>query len=336
MITVITYLLMFACGAFTKFADNLIDEPFKSKFPWLQYATAAIYGILAGYLATGSTEFATLIIAITIGVLFAGKIDSKAHQLAIAIIFVTIALRGLPSIDILLLAALVILGFLDDALNDFVDNAKEKGKHINSTIRHIVSARLSLEIGTLALGLWTGNFVYFLSIFSFDLAYNIVDKAMPLFMKMFNPEYGPQLVVDLYKCNAKKLGDKNFIKKTLVEFPAKIGMRKISKAFVFKYNPKNKEEQGLSAFVLIAESHITIHTYPLRQLAKIDIVSCKGFDQEKAAAMLKKTFNAKEAEAKSLYRGKHYPKDLKKSAELAKKERSKSTVCKTQATMLKE
>ncbi len=315
---------MFACGAFTKFADNLIDEPFKSRFPWLRYATAAIYGILAGYLATGSTEFATLIIAITIGVLFAGKIDSKAHQLAIAIIFAIFAIRGLPLIDVPLLAAFVVLGFLDEALNDFIDKAKEKGKKINSTIQHIVSARLSLEIGTLALGFWTGNFVYFFAIFSFDLAYNLVDRAMPFFMKKFNPEYGPQLVVDLYKCDAKKLGDKKFIKKLLSEFPAKIGMRKISKAFVFGYNPKNKEEQGLSAFVLIAESHITIHTYPLRQLAKIDIVSCKGFDQEKAATMLKKAFSAKEAETKSFYRGKHYPKDVKKSAELAKKERKAS------------
>ncbi len=323
MITIIAYLLMFACGAFTKFTDNLIDEPFAIKFPGIQYVTAAVYGLLAGWLATGSTEFATLIIAIAIGVLIAGKIDSKPHQLAIAIIFAAFAVMGLPAIDIPLLAAFIALGFLDEALNDFVDKAKEKGKHINSTIQHIVSARLSLEIGTLVLGFWTGNFVYFFAIFSFDLAYNIVDKAMPFFMKKFNPDYGPQLVVDLYKCDAKKLADKKFIKKLLSEFPAKIGMRKISKVFVFKYNPKNKEEQGLSAFVLIAESHITIHTYPLRQLAKIDIVSCKGFDQEKATAMLKKTFNAKEAEAKSLYRGKHYPKNLKKSAELAKKERQK-------------
>ena len=324
MITILTYLLMFACGAFTKFTDNLIDEPFAIRFPWMQYVTAAVYGLLAGYLATGSTEFGTLIIAIAIGVLLAGKIDSKAHQIAIAIIFAIFALRGLPSIEVPLLVAFVVLEFLDEALNDFIDKAKEKGKKINSTIQHVVSARLSLEIGTLALGLWTGNFIYFFAIFSFDLAYNLVDKVMPFFMKKFNPEYGPQLVVDLYKCNTKKLADKKFIKKLLSEFPAKIGMKKISKAFVFEYNPKNKEEQGLSAFVLIAESHITIHTYPIRQLAKIDIVSCKGFDQKKAAAMLKKAFNAKEAETKSLYRGKHYPKDVRKSAELAKNERKTS------------
>ncbi len=204
MITILTYLLMFACGAFTKFTDNLIDEPFAIKFPWMQYVTAAVYGLLAGYLATGSTEFGTLIIAITIGVLLAGKIDSKAHQLAIAIIFAMFALRGLPAVAIPLLAFFIALGFIDEALNDFIDKAKEKGKHINSTIQHIVSARLSLEIGTLAVGFLTGNFIYFFAIFSFDLAYNVVDKVMPFFMKKFNPEYGPQLVVDLYKCSEKK------------------------------------------------------------------------------------------------------------------------------------
>jgi len=317
----ILFALMFACGAFTKFTDNLIDEPFKSRFPKMRYATGILYGLIAGFLIASSPEFATLIIAIAIGVLLSGKIDSRAHQLAIAAIFVAITFLGLPPVNFFALALFSGLGFLDELLNDFVDRLREKGRHINKALEKAVSARLSLEFGTLTFGLATGNYVYFIAMLSFDLAYNLVDKAMPFFMARFNPEYGPQLAIDLYKCSEKKLGKKAFVKRFLNGFPAKIGMRKISKAFVLEHRPEKEEDSGLSGLVIIAESHVTIHTYPLRQLAKIDIVSCKAFDQEKAVSILKKAFNAREAEVQSLYRGKHYPKDAKKASVLMQEER---------------
>ena len=160
--------LMFACGAFTKFADNLIDQAYKSRWPWLQYLTGLVYGLLAGYLITVSSEFATLIIAITIGVLVAGKIDSKAHQIGIATIFAIVALFGLPAISFFLVALFSGLGFFDELLNDFVDRLREKGKHLNKVLQNIVNARLSLEFGTIAVGIATGNWNYFLAVFSFE------------------------------------------------------------------------------------------------------------------------------------------------------------------------
>jgi S-adenosylmethionine decarboxylase len=298
------YLAMLACGALTKFTDNLIDEPFKTKWPLLQFLTGLLYGLLAGFLATTSTEFATLIIGIAIGVLLAGKIDARAHQLAIAAIFAVIAFKGLPTINLALLALFIGLGFLDEALNHLMDKAKEKGIQLNKAVKHAVSSRLSLEIGTIAFGLVTGNFVYFLALISFDLAYNAIDKTMPLFLKRFDSGYGPQLAVDLYKCNAKRLQSKSFLRHFLETFP---------------------KESGISGFVIIAESHITIHTYPKKQLAKIDIVSCKHFGKEKAVRLLKKAFRAGEAESQSLYRGKHYPKDMEKAKKIAREERANAS-----------
>ena len=322
---ILSFVLMFACGLFTKFTDNLIDEPFKSKWSWLQFLTGAIYGLLAGYLASNSTEFATLIIAITIGVLIAGKIDAKAHQLAVAIIFAFFAFFGLPTVDFFLMAGFVVLGFLDEVFNDLMDKAREKGKKVNKVLQSVISARLSLEIGALVFGFVSGNYIYFIAIFLFDLAYNIVDKTMPHFMEKFDADYGPQLSLDLYKCSQKRLDDKKFVKKLLNEFPEKIGMRKISEPHVIEYRPEKKEEGGLSGFVIIAESHITIHTYPIKELAKIDIVSCKEFDHGKAVSILKKAFKAKESEYKNLYRGKHYPSDERKATRIMKKERSTKT-----------
>lgn len=313
---------MFICGAFTKLTDNFVDEPFKARHTLLPYATGLAYGLLAGFLVASSAEFATLIIAITLGVLVAGKIDSKEHQIGIAGLFLLVAWIGLPEISFALVVAFTLLGFFDEFLNDLMDRLKEKKVNVNKWVQKFVSARISLELGTLAVGLLTGNYIYFIAIFSFDIAYNLVDKAMFRFLAMFDASYGSQLVLDLYKCDARKLWDKKLLEKMLNDLPAKVGMHRISEPQIVEYNSTKKEEAGLSGFVLIAESHITIHTYPLKQLAKVDVVSCKKFDHEKLAVLIKKTFGAKEAEVKLLDRGKHYPFDVKKAMKLVENERA--------------
>ncbi len=174
---ILNYALFFFCGLFTKFTDYLVDKPFGKKRGGLQHATGLLYGLLAGYLATSSQEFATLILGIVIAVLLAGKIDSRAHQLAIAAILGVVAFRGLPLVHFPLLALFAGLGFFDERLNDFMDKAKGKIR-INKNVQHLVSARLSLEAGTLATGLATGNFVYFFGLLSFDLGYNLIGRAM--------------------------------------------------------------------------------------------------------------------------------------------------------------
>lgn len=75
--------------------------------------------------------------------------------------------------------------------------------------------------------------------------------------------FGPHLTLDLYGCSKEKLSDKDFIYKLLDELPELIGMHKITQPFVTDYpgRPNSFDKGGISAFVLIAESHITIHTF---------------------------------------------------------------------------
>jgi S-adenosylmethionine decarboxylase len=312
--------LMFLCGLLTKFTDNLVDQAYNPKQHWVVYAGGLGYGLAAGYLLASSKEFATAILAITIGVLLAGKIDARPHQLAIAAIFAFIAVFGLPGVSLVLVAVFAGLGLLDEFLNDFMDRLKEKRK-ANKALQRLVSARLSLEAGAIAAGLATGNWNYFLAVFSFDLAYNIADKSMPFLVPSFDSGYGPQLSLDLYKCSRKRLSDKAFLEKVLQDFPKKIGMTPISRPFVLEHNPPKEEDSGLSGFVIIAESHVAIHTYPVKGLAKIDIVSCKAFDAEKALSLMKKSFLAQEAEKHEIERGRHYPKSAEKAVPILKKER---------------
>jgi S-adenosylmethionine decarboxylase len=141
--------------------------------------------------------------------------------------------------------------------------------------------------------------------------------------------FGPHLTLDLYHCNKEKLNDAKLITKLLVDFPEFIGMHRISEPQVTVHHgkPESFDRGGISAFVLLAESHVSIHTFPSDKFASVDIFSCKEFDLDKAQDFLMKTFEAKEAEKNLIMRGKnyvkHYPRNISKSHKIVQKERKK-------------
>ncbi len=120
--------------------------------------------------------------------------------------------------------------------------------------------------------------------------------------------YGPHLTIDLQNCNRKKLGDLDFVFQILDKLPPKIGMTKITAPYVFKYTEGIvPEDWGITGFVVIAESHISIHTYPEKGYAFMDVFSCKEFDTEKAAGFIVKAFEAKKSEKNVIMRGLEFP-----------------------------
>src|SRR3989339_294301 len=101
---------------------------------------------------------------------------------------------------------------------------------------------------------------------------------------------GSHFLLDCYGCAKDKLKDVSFIHNLLGSFPSQISMTKVSQPNVFKYNGKNADDWGVSGVVLIAESHISIHTFPDKDHAFIDIFSTKDFDTDKARQILMEAF----------------------------------------------
>jgi S-adenosylmethionine decarboxylase len=133
--------------------------------------------------------------------------------------------------------------------------------------------------------------------------------------------FGPHLMLDGYGCDKAKLQDLNLVYRILDELPARIGMTKIMPPYVFKYSGLRPEDWGLSGFVLIAESHISIHTFPEKNFVSVDIFSCKPFDAEFAAAYLKRSFAMEKVECTVLDRGTEFPKELNGATRLVRAER---------------
>ncbi len=60
---------------------------------------------------------------------------------------------------------------------------------------------------------------------------------------------------------------------------------------------------GVSGVSVLAESHITIHTWPERAYAAIDIFMCGDCDPKDCLEELKRAFRPKRVETRSLRRG---------------------------------
>ena len=114
------------------------------------------------------------------------------------------------------------------------------------------------------------------------------------------------LIIDGYGGDPCKLRDEDLIHGFLDEYPAAIGMTKIVPPKVYTYHGKTSEDWGVSGFVLIAESHISIHTFPDRRYINIDIFSCKEFDPKPSLEDVKKVFALPEVKVWTLERGVEY------------------------------
>lgn len=123
-----------------------------------------------------------------------------------------------------------------------------------------------------------------------------------------NSSFGMHLMIDGYNCAKQPLEDANLLYKMLDTLPTTIGMTKMTKPYlVFTEGNNIKDPGGWSGFVLIQESHVSIHTFVKRKFFTFDLYSCKEFDADIAIDYLKKMFNTKELDISIEERGKKYP-----------------------------
>ena len=75
------------------------------------------------------------------------------------------------------------------------------------------------------------------------------------------------------------------------------------------FHGKNKKDGGgLSGFVIVAESHISFHTFPNRGFVSIDVYSCQDdMDTDALFAGFKETFGFADQDIHLVKRGERYP-----------------------------
>ena len=121
-------------------------------------------------------------------------------------------------------------------------------------------------------------------------------------------EFGLHVTIDASGCDKRKLASYSLVYDILNNLPAKIGMTKMTLPYVAKWLDKFANgTEGMSGFVMIAESHISIHTFPDQDYVFMDVFSCRNFDTQSAIKYLVNAFGAKKYTTKVLKRGVDFP-----------------------------
>ena len=123
--------------------------------------------------------------------------------------------------------------------------------------------------------------------------------------------FGPHLMLDLSECDQERINDLDFIFNFLNTLPDKIGMIKITQPYVFPYSGIVPEDKGITGFVVIAESHLSIHTFVEKGYAFVDLFSCKPFNTDMARDIIIQAFCSKKPKAYMLERGADFVRNLR-------------------------
>ena len=97
------------------------------------------------------------------------------------------------------------------------------------------------------------------------------------------------LLLELYRCDCEKLNDESFLRWILNR------ASKLANATVLNLMSNKFEPQGVTAIALLAESHISIHTWPESNYSAVDIFTCgQNMMPELASQYLIESLMAKE------------------------------------------
>jgi S-adenosylmethionine decarboxylase len=123
------------------------------------------------------------------------------------------------------------------------------------------------------------------------------------------PGFGVHLTLDGYGGCQHLLADGEHVLACLNELPERLGMHKIAEPSLVELGDHSpKDPGGVSGFVMIAESHISIHTFPLRGFVSADVYTCQNsLDTERICQYFAEAFALQDLEINVVRRGTRYP-----------------------------
>ena len=106
---------------------------------------------------------------------------------------------------------------------------------------------------------------------------------------------GVHLIIDLFE--AKHLDDVGHVEATLRRCVD------ASRATLLHLHVHRFQPNGVSGVAVLAESHISIHTWPYSGYAAVDVFMCGDADPDQCVPVLREAFAAKRVEVNELRRG---------------------------------
>lgn len=108
---------------------------------------------------------------------------------------------------------------------------------------------------------------------------------------------GLHYIIEFHHCDADRISEVESVEKVLLEAVDKAGATYVS------HDTHQFQPVGVSAVVMIAESHFTIHTWPEKEYAAMDIFTCGAMKADEAIDFIKVKFQADHCKVTLLERG---------------------------------
>jgi len=110
-------------------------------------------------------------------------------------------------------------------------------------------------------------------------------------------EFGKHYLVEFFECDGEKLKYTNTVENILTVAAEK------SRATILTSSFHQFKPVGVSGFILITESHFSIHTWPDDRFAAVDIFTCGHMEVQAAIDEMKRAFSAQNAKVQVVNRG---------------------------------
>lgn len=116
---------------------------------------------------------------------------------------------------------------------------------------------------------------------------------------------GNHLILDGFVKDNSVLTNLEFVTKFIQDLTIKVGMTPISDPLVIDYKAKSQDrtQNGITGTIILAESNITIHTYPKQKFFCLDIFSCNEFEIDETIKYLEDSLQITSFKKKLLKRG---------------------------------
>ena len=109
--------------------------------------------------------------------------------------------------------------------------------------------------------------------------------------------FGEHYLIDFHDCDPNLIKFADPIRKIVLRAAKECGAT-ILQQFFHQFEP-----EGVTGVVMIAESHISIHTWPENGFAAVDIFSCGEMRPQVAVDIMREDFRARESILKHVVRG---------------------------------
>ena len=110
---------------------------------------------------------------------------------------------------------------------------------------------------------------------------------------------GKHVILELSDCDRERLSDRDFLRNALLSACREAGATILGDSF-HVFSPYN----GISGVIIIAESHLSVHTWPEHGYAAVDIFACgNSLRPERAVELMVRELRAGDHSVLELARG---------------------------------